>query len=208
MVNAGAAGRRGRAHRDRRQVRQGRPRRRHRKTLVLYDTTGAVRLARRGVRDPDGEPELALRLLDRARRSANYTAGELAAYTAVVYLGSTYDEPLPTAFLDDVTATTKPVIWMYDNIWQLTARDADFAAKHGFTWKQFDFAAVAKVNYKGRTLTRDTADNGAGIMDHVDHRPDQGDRGRRPRSAPTARRSRGRSGRATSPTSARSRSRT
>ena len=31
---------------------------------------------------------------------------ELANYSAVVYVGSTYDEPIPVAFLDDVTATT------------------------------------------------------------------------------------------------------
>src|SRR3954463_9959817 len=31
-----------------------------------------------------------------------YTAGQLAKYTATIYVGSTYDEALPTAFLDDV----------------------------------------------------------------------------------------------------------
>ena len=74
----------------------------------------------------------------------------------MVYVGSTYDEPLPAAFLDDVTATTKPVVWIYDNIWQLTARDPDFAAKRGFTWKQLRLRPRCRqVNYKGTTLTRD-----------------------------------------------------
>ncbi|MBO0840682.1 MAG: hypothetical protein J2O49_07675, partial [Sciscionella sp.] len=63
---------------------------------------------------------------------ANYTSGELSGYTGVVYLGSTYDEPIPTAFLDDVLATTKPVLWAGDNIWQLTARDGNFAADYGW----------------------------------------------------------------------------
>ena len=80
---------------------------------------------------------------------AGYKAGDLDAYTAVVYLGSTYDEPLPAAFLDDVTATTKPVTWVYDNIWQLATRTG-FAAKHGFTSGTFDFADVAEVDYKGQ----------------------------------------------------------
>jgi uncharacterized protein YdaL len=84
----------------------------------------------------------------------------------VVYLGSTYDEPLPVAFLDDVLATTVPVVWIYDNIWQLTARDGSFAEAYGFTWRQFDFSAVAEVRYKGSTLTRSTLDN-SGIMDDV-----------------------------------------
>lgn len=100
----------------------------------------------------------------------SYTAGELANYSAVVYLGSTYDEPIPVAFLDDVLNTTKPVMWMYDNIWQLTARSADFATKYGMTWKGFDFASVASVAYQGTTLTRDPQ-NQAGIMDWAIYDP-------------------------------------
>jgi len=53
---------------------------------------------------------------------ASYKTGQLKQYTAAIYIGSTYDEPLPTAFLDDVYGATTPVIWAYDNIWQLTAR--------------------------------------------------------------------------------------
>ena len=60
-------------------------------------------------------------------------------YTATIYIGSTYDEPLPTAFLDDVFATSKPVIWIYDNIWQLTARQSDFATKYGWMWSRLRF---------------------------------------------------------------------
>jgi uncharacterized protein YdaL len=95
-----------------------------------------------------------------------YTAGELNKYTAVVYVGSTYDEAIPVAFLDDVLGTKIPVLWMYDNIWQLTARKPDFAAAYGFTWKQFELGAVGEVRYRGTSLTRD-ANNLAGIMDHV-----------------------------------------
>ncbi len=96
----------------------------------------------------------------------DYTAGELSGYTAVVYIGSTYDEPVPVDFLDDVIATDKPVLWVYDNIWQLTARQTDFTAARGFTWRQFDFASVGEVRYHGTSLTRETI-NGAGIMDTV-----------------------------------------
>ncbi|GII20975.1 hypothetical protein Pme01_05720 [Planosporangium mesophilum] len=95
-----------------------------------------------------------------------YTAGELSRYTSVVYVGSTYDEPVPVAFLDDVTATQVPVLWLYDNIWQLTARDPNFVAKRGFTWTQFDTSTVSEVDYKGTAFTRDTLNQG-GIMDHV-----------------------------------------
>ena len=132
------------------------------KTLVLYDTTGPYAFL--GEQYAIATANLTSHFGDwTAQPVVDYTAGELDAFQAVVYLGSTYDEPLPTSFLDDVTATTKPVVWIYDNIWQLTARDPNFAATHGFTWTSFDVSPVSKVNYKGKTFTRDPQ-NGAGIM--------------------------------------------
>jgi uncharacterized protein YdaL len=132
------------------------------KTLVLYDTTGAYGWL--GEVYATQTANLSSHFGSwTAAPVANYKAGDLSAYTAVIYLGSTYDEPLPAAFLDDVTATSKSVTWVYDNIWQLTARDTGFAAEHGFTSGTFDFSSVAKVDYKGRALTRDTVDK-SGIM--------------------------------------------
>jgi YD repeat-containing protein len=132
------------------------------KTLVVYDSTGPYAFL--GEQYATLTANLTSHFGDwTALPAVNYAAGEMASYAAVVYVGSTYDEPLPVAFLDDVTATTKPVIWMYDNIWQLTARDPNFGATHGFTWTGFDFAAVSTVNYEGKTFTRDPQ-NGAGIM--------------------------------------------
>ncbi|MEV6930692.1 DUF2334 domain-containing protein [Dactylosporangium sp. NPDC051485] len=132
------------------------------KTLVLYDTTGPYGFL--GEQYAIATANLASHFgAWTAQPVVDYAAGELADYQAVIYMGSTYDEPVPAAFLDDVTATTKPVIWAYDNIWQLTARDPNFAANRGFTWTQFDVSAVNKVNYAGRTFTRDPQ-NLAGIM--------------------------------------------
>ncbi|HEX9998929.1 MAG TPA: polysaccharide deacetylase family protein [Actinoplanes sp.] len=132
------------------------------KTLVLYDTTGQYGWL--GEVYATQTANLSSHFGSwTAAPVAKYKAGDLSAYTAVIYLGSTYDEPLPTAFLDDVTATAKPVTWVYDNIWQLTARDTTFAAKHGFTSGVFDFAGVGTVDYKGTKLTRDTTDK-SGIM--------------------------------------------
>ena len=132
------------------------------KTLVLYDTTGPYGWL--GEVYATQTANLSSHFGSwTAAPVANYKAGDLNAYTAVVYLGSTYDEPVPTAFLDDVNATTKSVTWVYDNIWQLAARDATFATKHGFTSGLFDFAAVSEVDYKGKKLTRDTTDQ-SGIM--------------------------------------------
>jgi uncharacterized protein YdaL len=135
------------------------------RTLVLYDSTGQWGWL--------GEVygEQTANLVSHygawsAHPVSTYQPGELANYSAVVYLGSTYDEPIPVSFLDDVLGTTKQVVWMYDNIWQLTARKADFAAAYGFQWKQFDTASVSEVRYRGTSLTRDPI-NAGGIMDHV-----------------------------------------
>ncbi|MER7001894.1 polysaccharide deacetylase family protein [Dactylosporangium sp. NPDC000555] len=135
------------------------------KTLVLYDNTGPYAWL--------GEDYgmMAANLVSHfgawtAHPVGTYAAGELSKYSAVVYVGSTYDEPIPTALLDDVLATTKPVLWLYNNIWQLTARSTGFATKYGYTWKGFDVSSVAKVDYKGTALTRDTR-NAAGIMDYA-----------------------------------------
>jgi uncharacterized protein YdaL len=135
------------------------------KTLIMYDNTGPYAWLGEvyGIQTANLASHFGAWT---AHPVGRYAAGELAGFTSVVYVGSTYDEPLPVAFLDDVTTTTIPVIWMYDNIWQLTARDPNFAANRGFTWKAFDTSDVSQVTYKGQTLTRDTLNKG-GIMDHV-----------------------------------------
>jgi uncharacterized protein YdaL len=59
------------------------------------------------------------------------------------------------------------VIWIYDNIWQLTNRYATtFQSKYGWMWSQFDLSQVSHVVYKGITLGRDGVDNQAGIMNY------------------------------------------
>jgi uncharacterized protein YdaL len=101
-----------------------------------------------------------------AKPVSSYAAGEISQHTATIYVGSTYNEPLPDAFLSDVLASTRPVIWMYDNIWQLTAKSPTFQNDNGWTWFEFDTSSVSRVIYKGQTLTRYAA-NLAGIMSYA-----------------------------------------
>jgi uncharacterized protein YdaL len=63
-----------------------------------------------------------------------------------------------------VSTTAKPVVWMYNNIWQLNAADPTFATRQGWSYKQYDFSSVSTVGYKDKDLVR-YADNAAGIMD-------------------------------------------
>jgi uncharacterized protein YdaL len=87
----------------------------------------------------------------------------MARYDAVFYIGSAYDEPLPQAFLDDVLAGDRPVMWLAYNLWQLGEHAPDFAGSYGFTVRKgADHGEVTEVRYKDTSFTRDTL-NEAGI---------------------------------------------
>ena len=142
------------------------------KTLVLYDSTGAYAFI--GEEYGIGAANLSSHFGSwTAEPVVSYTSGQINNYTAVIYLGSTYDEPIPTAFLDDVLATTKPVMWSYDNIWQLGNRNpTQFVSRYGWdaTQSYFDASSMSsttpvnQVQYKGKALTRDGVDNLSGIL--------------------------------------------
>jgi uncharacterized protein YdaL len=101
----------------------------------------------------------------------DYVAGQVNSYTATIYIGSTYNEPIPTAFLNDVLATTHPVIWAGDNIWQLSGTEgstADTAFKAHYGWDPsnsfFDTTDnPVTVSYKSQTFSRSSA-NGADVL--------------------------------------------
>jgi uncharacterized protein YdaL len=102
---------------------------------------------------------------------ASYVAGQVGNYTATIYLGSTYNEPVPAAFLNDVLSTTHPVIWAGSNIWQLTGTEgsaADTAFKSVYGWDPSNSYIdttdnPVTVSYKGQTLSRN-AGNGADVL--------------------------------------------
>lgn len=100
-----------------------------------------------------------------AKPVTSYIAGEMKAYTAVVYIGSSWDEPIPVSFLDEVIAETRPVVWINRNIWEIADRTG-FTAKYGWHWDHFDEDDVQAVRYKGQTLKRDP-NNPRGIMDYT-----------------------------------------
>ena len=141
-------------------------------TLVLYDTTGQWGWL--GELYAMMSANLASHFGSwTALPVASYQTGQLKQYSAAIYVGSTYGEPIPNAFLDDVYGTTTPVIWVYDNIWQLTARYPNFSSVYGWNWSGFDFSSVAEVDYPLPPSTRATqklkryAANAAGIMNYA-----------------------------------------
>ena len=139
-------------------------------TLVVYDTTGTwgwlgelYAIAGGNLASHFGQVT--------AEPVVNYVAGQVNNYTSTIYIGSTYNEPIPVAFLNDVLSTTHPVIWAADNPWQLSgtagsAADQAFIAKYGWDPSTSYFDTTdnpVTISYKGQTFTRNSA-NGANVL--------------------------------------------
>jgi hypothetical protein len=142
-------------------------------TLVLYDTTNTWGWL--GELYAIGGGNLATHFGKvTAEPVVDYVSGQVNSYTATIYIGSTYNEPIPQTFLNDVLSTTKPVMWVGDNIWQLTgtsgsAADTAFEAAYGWdpATSYFDTAdTIASVGYKSQTFTRNTANTGGILAPH------------------------------------------
>ena len=132
------------------------------RTLVLYDYTG--RWPWVGELDAIFTLNLAGHFGPAdSKPIANYERGDLNRYAATIYVGSTFGDRLPSAFLDDVLTTHRPVIWIADNIEQLEERARDFRAAYGWRTSVLDHSPIAEVRYKGRALTRWTRQSD-GIM--------------------------------------------
>lgn len=139
-------------------------------TLVLYDTTNTWGWL--GELYAMGSGNLATHFgAVTAEPVVDYVAGQMDNFTSTIYIGSTYNEPLPAAFLNDALATTQPVVWANSNIWQLSgtpgsAANLAFQAKYGWDPSTSYFDSTdnpLSVSYKGETFTR-SADNGADIL--------------------------------------------
>jgi uncharacterized protein YdaL len=120
------------------------------RTLVLYDSTGPWGYL--GELYAQQTANLASHFGPwQAVPVVHYRHGLARSFDALVYLGSTYDEPLPWAFLDDVRDSGMPVLWLGANLWQLAARHPGFLA---WTVKGYDKALVTGVAYKGVAFDR------------------------------------------------------
>jgi uncharacterized protein YdaL len=85
-----------------------------------------------------------------AKPISSYLAGEINNYTAVIYQGSTYNEPLPVAFKNDVQTSSTPVIWCGYNIWQLAG--TAFTTRYGWDPANSFIYATGPAPGDGRTV--------------------------------------------------------
>ena len=97
----------------------------------------------------------------------NYTAGMTEQYTATFYMGSYYANPIPAAFLSDVSTTQKTVVWFKYNLWELAWNTAyPFTSRYGISFSSLagmNAAPTASapnpgfydtVTYKNQTMTK------------------------------------------------------
>lgn len=143
-------------------------------TLVLYDTSNTWGWL--GELYAMGAGNLASHFgAVTAEPVVDYQAGQVNGYTATIYIGSSYGEPIPTAFLNDALSTTHPVIWAGWNVWQLSGAwgspaDQAFQAKYGWdpssSWVDSQ-DNPATVSYKGQAFTRNALDGASILAPHL-----------------------------------------
>ncbi|GAA2088071.1 DUF2334 domain-containing protein [Actinomadura alba] len=135
-------------------------------TLILYDTAGPYGFL--GELYAMATANLAGHFGAVATKPVSqYTAGQVNQYTATIYIGSTYyggdiPDAIPNAFYSDVATSSRPVIWMNDNIWNLAGKVGvpAFTARYGWdpTTSYFDVGGsvgkVTQVDYKTQPLGR------------------------------------------------------
>lgn len=89
-----------------------------------------------------------------AKPVGGYAKGELLGTRAAVYIGSSFGQALPQAFVEDVLSSERPVLWIQHNLWQLAAPAARFKDRYGFVPGDIDSEAISAVLYKGTRLPR------------------------------------------------------
>ncbi len=135
--------------------------------LVLYDGSGPFAwlsalqtrmlenlLARFRRRRPDGTFTGVER-----RPVEQYARGLMARRRATFYLGTTWDNPLPQAFKDDVMTSGTPLVWLNYNLHQVallpdSGPDPAFAQRFGFAYTGQVTGPYATVQYRRTEFTK------------------------------------------------------
>ncbi len=131
----------------------------HKRVLVLYDGKG--KYPAYAAQTAVLAANFASHFAKPVRQSVTaYRPGEMKHYAAVVYVGTTYGEPLPHSFLADVRAGMRPVLWLGGNAYKLT--DRAYARTHGWRVQPNDRSGrYAMVRYRNARLTITTRQLGA-----------------------------------------------
>lgn len=134
-------------------------------TLVLYDTVGYGETRAEAELDGIEASNLASHFGDvQTEPMADYTAGRMEDFDAVVYVGTSETQVLPRAFYADVVTSDTPVLWAGANTNDVGAIDPKLAAafeeKYGWDPAQSGDTGedvITGVTYRRQELTRDGA---------------------------------------------------
>ncbi len=132
--------------------------------LVLYDTQGpwgdlGVLSASMVVNLLGHFPEIEAQM----QPVAEYEAGGMHEHDTTFYLGTVYAEPKNPAFLEDFRTTDRTVVWIGQNLWQMTlSADQQFQDRYGFDYigtgtnegHGADTTFFQTVHYKGEELVK------------------------------------------------------
>lgn len=89
-----------------------------------------------------------------------YAPGQMATYSAVVYLGTNAEQSLPPSLVADVRNGSTPVLWLGGNLDELAASPAELSRAYGWTWTASDPRPAQRVSYKDVELSRSHEDAG------------------------------------------------
>jgi len=99
----------------------------------------------------------------------SYCRGQALEARAVFYLGNTFDNALPKAFLQDILCTRSPVCWFKYNLWELAdAAGSSFNSRFGFRFDFMDPAGYPEIRYQGETFSKDQTDSELGRVTVLD----------------------------------------
>ena len=120
---------------------------RDKKILILYDTTGPWGYL--GEIDAVFTANLAGRWASYdAIPLSEYRSGDVEKHALTVYLGTSFDEPIPPALVKDLTATSKPLIWVQYGLEKLADAVPGFERRYGLTPGLVDRRGVSHIEYR------------------------------------------------------------
>ena len=120
---------------------------RDKKILILYDTAGPWGYL--GEIDAVFTANLAGRWASYDTIPiSKYRSGDVEKNVATIYLGTSFDEPIPPALVKDLTATKKPLIWVQYGLEKLAAAMPGFERRYGLAPGLIDRRGVSHIEYR------------------------------------------------------------
>jgi uncharacterized protein YdaL len=125
------------------------------KTLVLYDAPAGNQFTKMGLsyaimlKNLLGHFDTTVDLVS----VDQYKSGNIENYQTTFYLGSYFDNPIPTALFTDISKTSKTIVWFKYNLWQFAWNTSyNFNQQFGFSFvdlRSLDGTPTASVPNPG-----------------------------------------------------------